>query len=169
MAGPSASVLADFDGAIPTWRELMSPYAMDWRSGDSCGIANTQPIGGQYHGEPRPFVGSIEPFAFDANEFPDDAALSDAVCKFTNRKFTNSIVVAAMCNQPEDHRILCEVMIHLATILDGIIDFDCLDVPPDTGLRRCEWQFDDVLEWTIIGSPDEARNWLTHRAFRMLK
>lgn len=169
MAGPSASVLVSFDNASPTWRELMSPYASDWHGGDSCGIGNTKSIGGQYQGDPRPFVGSVDPFVFDRTEFPDDAALAAAVCRFTGRRFTNSIVVAAMCNQPVDHQVLCEVMIHLATRLDGIIDFDCLDVPSNVGLQRCEWRFDDALEWTIIGSPAEARSWLEHPAFRMLK
>lgn len=169
MAGPSASVIASFDGGTPSWRELLSSYASDWHGGDSCGIGGTDRFGGQYHGEPRPFVGSVDPFVFDPQRFPDDAALSEAVCRFTDRSFTNSIVLAAMCNQPIDHQVLCEVMIHLAAQVNGIIDFDCLDVPPSAGLRRCEWQCDGTLRWTMVGTPKEAQTWLAHPAFHMLK
>ena len=169
MAGPAASVIVKFDEAAPKWRELMTPYASYWHDHDCCGIADTTLFGGRYAGESRPFVGSVDPFRFDPEKYPDDAALSDAVCQHANREFTNSIVVAAMCNQPVDHQVLCEVLIDLATRLGGIIDFDCLDVPADVNLQCCEWRFDNVLEWTTIGTPDEARSWLEHPAFHMLK
>ena len=169
MAGPAASVIAQFDCSVPTWRELMVPYASCWHDRDSCGVADTRPFGGRYHGEARPFVGSVDPFRFDAEQFPDDAALSDAVRKFMNRDFTNSVVVAAMCNQQCDHQILCEVLIHLAIRLDGVVDFDCLDAPADGGLQRCEWLIDGQVEWTTIGNPEAARMWMRHPAFHMIK
>lgn len=169
MAGPSASVLARFDAAPPCWREILSPSVTTWYAGDSCGVADTTRFGGNYTGEERPFVGSVEPFTFDAEEFPDDAALSDAIRQFTGIHWTHSIVVAAMCNQPQDHRILCELMIDIADRVGGIIDFDCLDAPLEVKLHRCTWTFEHDEWWTLLGSADEARAWLRHPGFHMLK
>ena len=169
MAGPSASVLARFDAAPPYRREILSPSVTAWYAGDSCGVADTTRFGGSYTGEERPFVGSIEPFIFDEDEFPDDAALSDAIRQFTGIQWTHSIVVAAMCNQPQDHHILCELMINIADRVGGIIDFDCLAVPLEVKLRRCTWMVEQKEWCTILGSADEARAWLCHPAFHMLK
>lgn len=74
-----------------------------------------------------------------------------------------------MCNQAADHQVLCEILIHLATRVHGIIDFDSLDAPTGSGLERCEWHFEGELEWTTIGTPDQARIWLRHPQFHMLK
>lgn len=169
MAGPAASVCVRFDASVPTWRELLVPYATKWYDGESCGIADTAHFGGSYSGEERPFVGSVDPFTFDANEFPDDAAIADAIRRCTRREWTHSIVVAAMCNQFADHQILCELAIAIAEDCDGIIDFDCLEIPPDSSLRRCTWVFESEEQWTTIGSADDAREWLRHPEFRMLK
>jgi hypothetical protein len=169
MAGPTGSVIAKFDGAPPTWRELMAPYSMDWLDNNFCWISDTRPIGGSYQGELRPFVGFIESLVVDAQKYPDDAAYCDAVRRFTNRDPTHSVVVSAMCNRTYDHEVLCEILIDLATRIDGIIDFDFLDVPHDSGLQRCDWIFENETNWTILGSPSEAKVWLRHPAFRMLK
>lgn len=169
MAGPAASVLVSFDRYTPTWRELMDPFASAWHDSTSCSVSETLRYGGTYSGEPRPFVGSIDPLEFDCEEWPDDAAMSEAIRRFAGRQFTNAIVVAAMCNRPDDHRVLCDVVTALADRLDGLIDFDCLDVPEETGLRRCTWTFDGQDYWTTLGTPTEARRWIRHPAFHMLK
>lgn len=169
MAGPSVSILARFLQPLPSWRDVLTPSVTSWYPGDECGVSNTIRIGGTYIGDERPFVGSIDPWIFDANEFPDDAAISDAVRQFTGIEWTHSIVVAAMCNQRQDHRVLCELAIDIAVRIDGVIDFDRIDAPIDSMLRRCDWTFDNEEHWTMIGTPDNARAWLAHPRFHMCK
>lgn len=169
MAGPSVSILARLIEPYPSWRDVLTPSVTSWNFGDSCGVSNTIRIGGTYASDERPFVGSIEPFIFDADEFPDDAAISDAVRQCTGIEWTHSIVVAAMCNQPQDHRILCELAIDIAIRVGGIIDFDRIDAPIDSGLRRCDWTFGNDDHWTLLGTPEEARKWLANSRFHMSK
>lgn len=169
MAGPAASVLVRFDGVAPAWREVMNPFATDWHDPTFCWVADTLRFSGTFVGEPRPFVGSIDPFECDPVTRPYDAAEAAALFRFTGRRFTHSIVVAAMCNGPEDHRILCEIVAALADRSDGLIDFDCLDVPEGVALRRCEWTCEAGKEWRILGTASEARKWLAHPAFHMVK
>lgn len=169
MAGPSVSILARFDKKVPQWQEVLSPSVTSWYFGDSCGVSDTRRIGGTYSGDERPFVGSIEPFSFDADEYPDDAAVSEAVRRFTGIEWTHEIVIAAMCNQPQDHRVLCELAINVAIRIGGIIDFDRIDAPMDSMLRRCDWTVDNEILWTMIGTPDDARAWLDHPRFHMCK
>ncbi len=147
----------------------MTPYASDWLDHGFCYISDTRPLGGRYHGEPRPFVGSVDLLSFDTSEFLEIAALANAVCRYMARDFTHSIGVAAMCNQTIDHLILCEICIQLVIRLDGIIDFDRLTAPKDSGLRRCVWTYDDQEQWTTLGTADEARLWMLHPSFHMLK
>lgn len=169
MAGPAASVLVSFDRYTPTWRELMDAFASAWHSSNSCLVSDTHRYGGTYSGEPRPFVGSVEPMESDCEEWPEDAAMSEAIRRFAGRQFTNSIVVAAMCNHPDDHYVLCDIVTGLADRLDGLIDFDCLDVPEASGLQRCAWRFDGQEYWTTLGTSAQARYWLRHPEFHMLK
>ncbi|MCP4777647.1 MAG: hypothetical protein GY880_25790 [Planctomycetaceae bacterium] len=169
MAGPSASVLASFEAQRPEYSELLGPFVTEWHDATSFGICDTQKFGGCYKGEQRPFVGGFEPFAFDEQEWPDDAATSKAIRDATGRDFTHYIVVAAMCNQPVDHLILCELVAALATAVDGIVDFDGIDAPSDAKLTRVDWSFEGQDWHTYLGSGDDAKRWIAHPQFRMCK
>ena len=137
MAGPAASVLLQFVGVVPTWRDVLSAYACDWLEADFCYIRNTKPFGGTYIGEPRPFVGSIHKFSGE-HSAEHSAAEVHAIGMLTSRVFTHCVLLAAMCNQAVDHRILGELSAAIAERFEGMVDFDSLDVPIDElGLLKC--------------------------------
>ena len=169
MAGPTASVLAAFESSPPEFQSLLKDYACDWHDPCSFAVDDTRRFGGNFIGEPRPFVGGFEPFIFDPDEWPDDAATSSAISDATGRDFTHYIVVSAMCNQPVDHQILCEIVSALSNDMNGIVDFDCINAPDDAKLLLVEWSFEGRPQHTYVGSGDDARRWLDHSAFRMCK
>ena len=172
MAGPSVSILASFEDPVPSWRTLLEPYASHWSDTGSCSVSDTTKIGGEYLGEPCPFVGSIDAYEISRTEYPDEVFMRDSIMAKLGVKITHEIIVAAMCNQAQDHAILCIVAADIAENLNGYIDFDCLEAGADAdipGLERCEWTFDGIEDWTLIGTPTAARQWLSHPAFHMLK
>ncbi len=172
MAGPSVSVLASFGDAAPSWRTLLEPYASRWDDSGCCSVSDTTNMGGAYCGEPRPFVGSIDGYQISRTEYPDEAFMRASIAESLGFAITHEIIVAAMCNQTQDHEILCVVAADIADRLNGYVDFDCLEAGADAnipGLERCEWTFNGQEDWTLIGTPAAARQWLSHPSFHMLK
>lgn len=168
MAGPSAGVLIDFGKGQPKWRDLLEPFASKCSEGD-CWISNTTRFGGTHCGVPRPFVGSIEPFQFDASAWPGEAAESIAIQDATGGHFTHQVVVAAMCNQAVDHQVLCEVVAEVARVNNGLIDFDFIHAPADIGLQVVTWQHLGRQWQTVVGTHQAASRWRSHPAFHMCK
>lgn len=169
MAGPAASVLVAMVAPYPTWRELLAPFTSDWHD-DLCYVQDMTPFSGSYSAEPRPFVGRAVAIRHDPEKEYFNATRFDEIMRVTRRKFTHSIEVAAMCNRPEDHRVLGELVAALAEMYDGWVDFDSLDAPvSELGMQRCCWHEDGCEYWTVLGDPAAARRWLRHPLFRMLK
>lgn len=172
MGGPAASVLVRLNSPIPTWREILSPFACEWCDGHFCYIKDTRPFGGTYNGEPRPFVGSIDEFSGRPETLYSEYSEAEvtAVEATTERSFSHAIVLAATCNQSMDHRILGEVSAAIAERYDGIVNFDSLSAPlSELGLLKSEWIEDGLEYWIVLGSTASARKWLAHERFHMLK
>lgn len=171
MAGPSATVLvADDAGGLQSWQDVMASVADEWKDGSFCWISDSRKFGGTYRGEPRPFVGGIESLSENSlRSWRSDEQVA-AIQTATGRSFTHSIGVAAMCNDIEDHRLLGEVVCHVARAHNGIIDFDVLDVPDTShGAQKCFWTEDDGDYWTLLGTPDFCEWWLSQDSFHMIK
>ncbi len=172
MAGPSVSILVSFEDTAPSWRALLEPYASHWPDTGGCSVSDTTKIGGVYFGEPRPFVGSIDTYQISRTEYPDEVFMRDSIMAKLGVEITHEIIIAAMCNQTQDHAILCVIAADIADNLNGHVDFDCLEAGADAeipGLDRCVWTFDGREDWTLIGTPAAARQWRSHPAFHMLK
>ncbi len=170
MAGPAASVLTCFDAPVPTWRDVLSPLADSWRESNFCHISDSTKFGGRYTGDPRPFVGEIETYSpgdpGTQSSAEEIVAIKDAI----GADPTHKVVVAAMCNSAVDHRILAEIVRHLAVVHHGLINFDCLEVPPDApNAKRCRWTEDGCEYWALIGDDRFVTWWLNHPSFGMLK
>jgi hypothetical protein len=86
-------------------------------------ITDTRFLGGDYHGEARLFLYQLQP-----------ADLEDVERARIAQEFgldpTWEFVLAAMSNRGQDHQILGELALHLATTYSGIIDFCGALVPP---------------------------------------
>lgn len=169
MAGPACCILVHFERHVPSWREILFPYADTWYGEDDVSISDVTPFGGNYRGEARPFVGSVDDYRIDAEEYPEEARERKLIAKHLSLDITHEVIVAAMCNREPDHQILCAVAADIAERYGGCIDFDCLDVPDGLdGLYRFRVGPGEY-DWTTLGTPDGARHWLSHSAFRMLK
>jgi uncharacterized protein DUF6368 len=171
MAGPGATVLVTDDtGVLQSWREVMTPIADEWMDGSFCWISDSYKFGGTYRGEPRPFVGGIESLGESASRSWRSDEEVAAIRMAMDRVFTHSIGIAAMCNGPEDHRLLCEVACHVARVHNGIIDFDILDIADTShGAQKCFWSEDGMDCWTLLGTPDFCERWLSQDSFHMVK
>ena len=172
MAGPSVSIIVAFEDRVPTWRNVLEPYASSWHDACSCGVSDTTEISGRYSGEPRPFVGSIEKFEISRADDSGEALMRDAIIAKVGVAITHEIIIAAMCNQPSDHAILCALAAEIADQRKGFVDFNCLVTGSDAGIEglvRCEWTFGGESDWTLIGTAAAARRWMSHPDFHMLK
>ena len=168
MAGPAACVLVAFAGQryVPNWWDVLSPYASGWHEPDFCFVSDSKRFGGSYVGDGRPFVGRV--MELERSDF--SPAEADAVAAVTGREFTHVIEIGAMCNDPADQRILCELCIAVAEQLKGLVDFGVIEAPfAELGLQRCSWMEEEGEYWTALGSPDAGRRWLAHEAFYMVK
>lgn len=113
MAGPTCSVLCPTaQRACLSVDELMELVAAV-REGDSFWVQDTRQIGGSYTGEGRPFLLFWEP-----REGGELRSLETKIGWVPE----DEIGPAAMCNDPQDHRILAEIAIWLAERQSGIVD-----------------------------------------------
>ena len=164
MAGPVLSVLIETPFE-PTWREAIGSHAGDWSDAEGCGVPASGD--GTNEGSVRPFVGSVD-------TADDRASVSDAevaaIRECSGREWTHAIVVAAMCNQPVDHRTLAELVASIAEERDGIVDLGRLDLPDDIGdTVQCTWSEDATDQWTLLAHPAAVRGWMSRPQFRLLK
>lgn len=158
MAGPVASVLFA-TAAAPSWRATLDEVidlVGSKGEGDSIWVETTRPIGGSYEGLGRHFLADViddsdRPWAEGA--WP--AEIEETPAGFFERTFglvpDEGITLAAMPNNPEDHRILGELAICVAERLGGIIDMCGLIVP--RGLPFKEWR---GAPWSVVRARVEA-------------
>ena len=142
MAGPVAGILFT-TAAAPSWQatlgaivELVGSRQPDDPDGDSIWVETTRPIGGSYEGTGRPFL--VGPGVESERPWADGywpAETEETPAAFYQRNFglvpNEQIILSAMVNGPEDHRILAELAICAAERLGGIIDMGGLIVPRD--------------------------------------
>ena len=201
MAGPVAQVLFA-TAAAASWRSKLDEIIDLVRSGDReddrFWVGTTQPIGGSYEGEGRPFVVSV------GTELPreEDGVLGEVggTPALYERPFglrpDNGVTLIAICNQPEDHRVLGELALVVAERLGGVVGLDGLIVPravPYEEWLEASWPaMRPVVEAFTAAMPGRAvaipystvgghewachtvdcaflRAWLRHPEFRMIK
>ncbi len=170
MAGPAASVLCSGLSSLELkWHDIMSEIADSWYDGSLCHVSDSMKFGGSYRGEPRPFVGGVT--ALNGNcEYPVTSFELVAIHERCGEMFTHCIELAAMCNSPIDHRLLCEVARFLAIKHGGLVDFDGIitNQGPDD-LLLVTWTEDGHDYSTQIGTPSVCDWWLEQPGFHMVK
>lgn len=95
--------------------------------------------------------------------------------RLTNRGMASSISISAGCNQQGDHNILGELILSVARLLDGLIDYTA-------DLNLYEAGITEQLEGTVyaieyndgmavyqISDAVFLDNWIRHPSFRMVK
>ena len=159
MAGPTAAVLAkDFGEEQRFWLADFLRSISEDVSGDDFWVSplRFQPQGAA---EGRPFIWRLRPMWDD-----EDA---DRIGEAFGFRPAGVIGFAAMCNQPEDHRILAHLCERTARKTNGVIDFDGrLGEPPFSAPVAGK-----VLEINDrhVGTPDFLLGWLTNPRFVMVK
>jgi hypothetical protein len=99
-------------------------------------VANTQPFGGAYGGEGRPFAVALR----DAELEPAaEAVLIQTHFGFTPRQTLN---MTAFCNGTVDHGIMGILQWHFATVFNGIVDFQGALLP-----RLPESMYENMWLW----------------------
>lgn len=198
MAGPIAAVLlrdkltaaqlarieADLKNISS---ELVKHSTQNWQFW----VTTTRPLGGNYSGEGGPF--GLEPSELELEW--EEVELSVLASRFGFRP-QECLGLWAGCNDDQDHRILGELTFHLASLLNGLIDFGGALLPPlprSMDPFRSDWmeiksQFKEMVSWmpglvvgleyeTLsgrtwvrhVGDPPFMEAWLRHPNFRMVK
>ena len=166
MAGPVLNVLVALDGPAPTWRDCLVAHAVDWDGETSCWVNADR----QFDGEDpsRPFVVSVSRI-LKCGDY-EEIELTAFERTLELPRFTHAICLAAMCNRVIDHWLLCTLAATIADERGGVIDFDSLNAPYfELGMKKCCWDGDDPINWTIIGDAKSAKNWLAHPEFHLVK
>lgn len=144
---------------VETFRSVSSS-----ESGDDFWISDTTGIGGRYQGEGRPFF-----FELHALPFYDlEADELEGVAAAFGRGFQTAVTVAAMCNDVDDHRVLAELCLHLATGATGVVDYGGLlprlPSDPSTLAGRCV-----ALDSCHYSDTEFLEAWMSHPDFRLVK
>lgn len=202
MAGPVAQILFATT-ATASWRAILDDTLGSLgpsQEANSIQVVTTRPAGGLYEGTGRPFLIDID----DELPWAEPGSLAEAgeTRIFYERAFglcpDSAVTVSAMCNQPEDHRILADIALCLARRLSGIIDMGGLIVPrhvflstpdfwnaPWSAVQSRVQAFTESMPgtavalayWTVSGrewawhTVDAVflQAWLCHPEFRMIK
>jgi len=195
--GPGASVLlpeplTDKDHTV--LRELIDAVGGRDRHPipDAFWFCDTRPAGGGYTGGGRPFAVAT---GLQQNREPDDLRQLATTFGFT---LVDEILVVALYNGDEDHRILGELCVWLVERFGGVVDFNGALWPPvpseaaidilDADWRQVEPYFRRMVEgmpgrieglwyesqpglvWVAhVGDAAFLRAWLEHPRFRMVK
>ena len=151
MGGPSSIVIVETEPGPQERLKLeevlqrlgtrQSPTE-DW---PSVWIETTKPIGGIYSGEGLPFgVSWVVGELYEGEDEDHPTWRSDVATHFGIAPRAR-IVLSAGCDQPDDHRVLGELTLHLATAFSGVVDFGgalmVLDepTPRQDALRWLQW------------------------------
>jgi len=166
MAGPGCTILhplsTDVDRIVGELVRLVAgpgpPY------GDEFSVKDTRSIGGSYQGEGRPFILFTEP------RDPEEIAEVERILGWAS---TGDIGLAAMCNRPQDHRILAEMALWLAERLAGCVDLGGeISYPPHLPGRAISIPYITAngveAHYTLL-DPPALRAWLSSPEFHMIK
>jgi hypothetical protein len=158
MAGPTAAVLAkDFGEDQRLWLAAFLRSISEHASGDDFWVSLLK-FQERGSGEGRPFIWSVRTMADD-----EDA---DRIREAFGFRPAGRIGFAAMCNDPEDHRILAHLCEKTARRTGGVIDFGGrLDEPfsiPAAG------RVFDVNDGHVC-TPEFLGEWLKAPRFHMVK
>ena len=131
-------------------------------------VNGTLGIGGAYQGEPRPFCLGVD----EAKEYESEE-LVEIERRFGLRPETD-VSFGAMCNGPEDHKILCELSIAVAERSGGVIDFGGELTLPKSALEghveEIPYIGADGNKYVChMGDSSFARAWLQCKYFHMVK
>jgi hypothetical protein len=127
-------------------------------------VSDTRSIGGTYQGDARPFLMGYE------ERDSEERAEAERILGWAA---SSDIGLAAMCNGPEDHRILAEIALWLAERLAGYIDLGGdLSFPTDLPGKvfHVPYAIDDGSQgWCTVVDAPALRAWLRCPQFEMIK
>lgn len=178
MAGPTASIWIDtpVDSATQEFVHSICTLVASEVEGSDFRVKDTRPINGSYNGQGRPFLSTLDDLLPGYIDYiPEDIS---AVSSHFASEAKAEISFAAMCNQPEDHRILGELCLHTANAFNGIVNFNgglyfgvYRDRAKRSSVLRSLATKDDYLSTDLsdYGTTDFLRAWLSHPDFRMVK
>ena len=179
MAGPCASIFvsaACSEIAASVTAQIIAVVA---RTVDEDGfwVSSTQPVGGTYSGEDRPFFLTIDYFHGQSSHPEPTQDELVQIERFSGFAPVAEIVICAMCNGGDEHRILGELLLAFARQLDGTVSFggELLSLSDDERLRlpgrtsRVIVQDGDRTSGYVISDARFLESWLTHDRFRMVK
>ncbi|PHR98978.1 MAG: hypothetical protein COA78_25505 [Blastopirellula sp.] len=156
MAGPTASVI------------IREPLSAEQRSkvADLVSSKASQVEGMDFWVNDRPFLWSI------GEDYPGELAEED-LSELIGWQPQDQVIFAAMCNDQVDHRILAELCIEVARLLDGLVDFGGWlgDLEPsDVGqLWASPYESISGPVFSHLGTPEFLAWWLKQPNFRMVK
>jgi hypothetical protein len=153
-------------------------------------IRSTRTIAGTYHGEERSFW-----FDWQIDDHEDPPGWRQQIEETFRVRPQGRLSVTAGMNRPADHRVLGEVVLQLALLLEGVIDFDGALLPlaspawthpmswPEVsssvhellkGVPGCvialEYEVNDQRTWAChVGDSQFLKGWLKHPDFHMIK
>ena len=121
MAGPCASVFLSAAGSQIAASVAAQIIAVVARTVDDGGfwVSSTQPVGGIYSGEDRPFFLTIDYFHGQSSHPETTQDEIDQVEHFSGFAPVAEIVICAMCNGSDEHRILGELLLAFALRRSG--------------------------------------------------
>jgi len=139
MGGPGASVLTNKPKPIILTavgrvlnHQTCSRIEVDSPGGFDTNVNDTRPIGGHYLGEGEPFLVEVQP-AGEYDEPENWRTNAQSIHEYFGVQPIHDLSIVAMCTGRHNDRILAELSIVLAQLLDGVIDLNGAILPP-----RCQ-------------------------------
>jgi Family of unknown function (DUF6368) len=153
-------------------------------------IRSTRTIAGTYEGEERSFW-----FDWQIDDHEDPPGWRRQIEETFRLRPKGRLSVTAGMNRPADHRVLGEVVLQLALLLEGVIDFDgaLLPLASPAWTHRMSWpevsssvrqllkdlpgrvialeyEVNDQRTWAChVGDSQFLKGWLNHPDFHMIK
>ena len=155
MAGPIASVIA---------REPLSAAQLG-SVADFIASKAARVEGDSFWVSGRPFIWIA------GEEYPGQLSEVD-LSEVIGWQPKGQVILIAMCNDKVDHRILADLCIEVALLLDGIIDFEGWlgDVTPKIGqIWKSTYESVPGTAFSHLGTPEFLRWWLEQPGFHMIK
>lgn len=156
MAGPTASVIV---------RVLLSTEQLAQIAGFIRSKAD-KIDGNDFWIRERPF------FWTTGEEYPGELS-NDDFHNFIGWQPADQVILVAMCNSNEDHRVLAELCIEIARMLNGLIDFggSLGEFAGSTVGQFWEYEYGSVSGVSVahLGTHEFLGWWLQQPDFRMVK
>ena len=138
-------------------------------SGPAFHVQSTARVGGSYRGEPRPFD-------LELISDPDRIDMRMGLEVHLDQELGGELGLSAGCNSADDHRILAELAVWLASRFDAYVMLDGrLSCSPEEvkampgSLHRLDADLGHLVIRCDVADAAFLRGWLAQPAFHMIK